>query len=167
MARANSIAFACAALALSACATTSESDTQTAAWWATTEALSSDDMEGRDTGSPGYDRAAAYVAERFERAGLSPAGDNGTYFQRISFSEIEVTNEGTSFAVRYANGTAQPLQFLRDISVTPTWGMPDGIDAPLVYRGYCAPTDMTGVRGPVRRVLRHTTHGANVSGRAA
>ncbi|MEQ1820545.1 MAG: M28 family peptidase [Terricaulis sp.] len=149
MARTKSIAFACAALALGACATTSGApDAQTAAWWATTATLAGDDMEGRDTGSSGYDRAAAYVAERFQRAGLAPAGDNGTYFQRISFNEIEVTSEGTSFAVRYANA-AQRLQFLHDISVTPTWGMPDHIDAPLVYRGYCAPADMTDVRGAV------------------
>lgn len=148
MARANSIAIAFAAL-LGACATSGAPDAQTAAWWRTTAALSGDDMEGRDTGSPGYDRAAAYVAQRFARAGLAPAGENGTYFQRIGFSEIEVTSEGTSLSVRYDNGIAQPLRFLHDISVTPTWGMPDHIDAPLVYRGYCSPADMTNVRSAV------------------
>lgn len=139
--------IACAALALCACA--SAPDAQTAAWWRTTADLSGDDMEGRDTGSPGYDRAAAYVADRFERAGLTPAGDNGTYFQRIAFEDIEVISEGTSFSVIYTNGAARTLAFLHDISVTPTWGLPERLDAPLVYRGYCAPSDMTNVRGAV------------------
>lgn len=138
---------ACAALALSACA--SAPDPKTADWWTTTEALSSDAMEGRDTGSPGYDRAAAYVAGRFERAGLRPAGDGGTYFQRISFDEIEVISEGTAFSVAYTNGDTRTLRFLYDVTVAPAWGMPERIDAPLVYRGFCSPSDMTGVRGTV------------------
>ena len=36
----------------------------TAAWWQTTRFLSSDSLEGRDTGSAGYERAARYVADR-------------------------------------------------------------------------------------------------------
>lgn len=145
-----SITTACAALALSACASGGGAiDAQTAAWWATTDALSGDDMEGRDTGSPGYDRAAAYTANRFQRAGLRPAGDGGTYFQRINFDEVEVTSEGTSFSVKYADGGERPLQFLHEVSVAPTWGMRERIDAPLVFRGFCAPSDMAGVRGAV------------------
>jgi hypothetical protein len=147
---AKSFALACVVLALSACASAGNGlDAQTAAWWRATEALSLDAMEGRDTGSPGYDRAAAYVAERFEHAGLRPAGDNGTYFQRISFEDIEVISEGTSFSVNYADGEERALRFLHEVSVTPAWGMPDRIDAPLVYRGYCSPSEMTNVRGAV------------------
>src|SRR4051812_507365 len=56
-------------------------DADTRAWWHLTEALSGDDMEGRDVGSAGYDRAAKLVAEHFKANGLKPAGDNGTYFQ--------------------------------------------------------------------------------------
>jgi Zn-dependent M28 family amino/carboxypeptidase len=144
------VLVACSALLLCTCASASRAmDAQTKAWWATTGALSGDDMEGRDTGSPGYDRAAAYTADRFRRAGLRPAGDNGTYFQRIDFDEVEVTGKGTSFAVTRADGGARSLQFLHEISVTPTWGMVARIDAPLVFRGFCAPSDMIGVRGAV------------------
>lgn len=142
------------ALALGACASTGAApDAQTAAWWRTTGALSGDDMEGRDTGSPGYDRAAAYVADRFQRAGLSPAGDNGTYFQRIAFKDIEVVTEGTSFTVRFLHDGANPrqreLRFLHDISVAPAWGMPDHIEGAISFRGYCAPDDLDGVRGEI------------------
>ena len=59
----------CAALALGACASLPDgTDPETAAWWRTTGVLAADDMEGRDTGSAGYDRAAVYVAERFAAA---------------------------------------------------------------------------------------------------
>jgi len=145
-----SITCACAVFMLSACASGGGNpDSQTAAWWATTGALSGDNMEGRDTGSAGYERAAAYTADRFQHAGLRPAGDGDSYFQRISFDEVEVASEGTSFAVNYANGNAHTLRFLHEISITPAWGMIKRIDAPLAFRGACAPSDMTGVRGAV------------------
>ncbi len=42
--------------------------------------LASDELQGRDTPSPGLDIAARYLATQFERIGLEPAGDDG-YFQ--------------------------------------------------------------------------------------
>ncbi|WP_395645949.1 M28 family peptidase [Terricaulis sp.] len=137
-------------LSLGACASVSPAhDAETAAWWRTTAALSGDDMEGRDTGSAGYDRAAAYVAERFRGAGLAPAGDGDTYFQRLNLHDVEVINEGTSFTVTHANGAVRALRFLHEISVTPTQDMAPHIAGPLVFRGYCAAADMTDVRGAV------------------
>jgi hypothetical protein len=44
-------------------------DEVTARWWAHVKILAADNMEGRDTGSEGYKRAARYVVEQFERAG--------------------------------------------------------------------------------------------------
>ncbi len=46
--------------------------------------LSSDALEGRDTGTRGYDIAARYVAANFERLGVEPAGDEGTYFNAVT-----------------------------------------------------------------------------------
>src|SRR3546814_7579778 len=45
--------------------------------------LAGDAMEGRETGTRGYRMASAYVAERFADIGLQPAGDDGTFFQRV------------------------------------------------------------------------------------
>ncbi len=50
-----------------------------------TTALASKDMEGRGTGQAGGDRAARYLADRFKRLGLKPAGDGNTYLQSIRF----------------------------------------------------------------------------------
>ena len=137
-----------AVVMLAGCATAAEGpDPSTAAWWRTTGDLAGDDMEGRDTGSPGYDRAAAYVADRFAAAGLRPAGEGETWFQRIAFEDVEIVDAGTSVEMAWNDGTRRPLRFLHEVSVTPTWGMVEQIDAPVVFRGYCAPSDMTGVEG--------------------
>lgn len=41
--------------------------------------LAADARAGRMTGTPGYDEAAAYVADQFELLGLEPAGEEGWY----------------------------------------------------------------------------------------
>lgn len=48
----------------------------------TTRYLSDREQEGRGLGSPGLDRAAEFIAQRFREAGLEPLGDSpGSYFQ--------------------------------------------------------------------------------------
>jgi hypothetical protein len=44
--------------------------------------LASDELRGRDTPSPGLEAAAAYIVRDYERLGLLPAGDEGTFIQR-------------------------------------------------------------------------------------
>jgi hypothetical protein len=44
--------------------------------------IADDSMMGRDTPSPGLEATAKYVAEQFRRFGLTPGGENGTWFQR-------------------------------------------------------------------------------------
>jgi len=46
-------------------------------------AIADDSMGGRNTGSPGNVKAADWVAARFARYGLTPAGENGTFFQTL------------------------------------------------------------------------------------
>jgi hypothetical protein len=45
--------------------------------------LAADSMEGRLAASPGYARAARFVADEMRRIGLEPAGDSG-YFQKVA-----------------------------------------------------------------------------------
>jgi hypothetical protein len=53
------------------------------------EFLASPDLKGRGLGSPGLDKAAQYVADRFKAYGLMPGGDEGTYFQRFTVPKGE------------------------------------------------------------------------------
>jgi hypothetical protein len=132
-------------------------DADTAAWWSITGDLSSDAMEGRDTGSAGYDRAADYVEARFRAAGLKPAGENGGYRQTLPLKEVRVEKEGTSFErvpfsdspVRIGMWLPLKLDFLHDITVRPTASLPEKLDALLVFRGYCSAAEMGDVRGKI------------------
>lgn len=45
--------------------------------------LADDALLGREPGTPGYDTAAAYVADQFRELGLQPAGDDDGYFQVV------------------------------------------------------------------------------------
>src|SRR5439155_588097 len=49
----------------------------------------------RFTGSPGFEEAAQYVAERFKEIGLEPLGDNGTYFQRFPVQIVDLAGTPT------------------------------------------------------------------------
>lgn len=140
-----------AALMLASCAGApappAGTDADTVAWWTITGALSGDDLEGRDTGSVGYDRAAKYVADRFEKAGLKPAGENGTWFQTLPLKEVRVETDGTSFEIVRGDGTKAALRFLHQVTVRPTASLPAAIDAPLAFRGYCSADAMKDVTG--------------------
>ena len=47
--------------------------------------IADDSMMGRESGSLGDFKTAAYVAAEFKRLGLEPAGEDGTYFQTVPF----------------------------------------------------------------------------------
>jgi Zn-dependent M28 family amino/carboxypeptidase len=124
-------------------------DADTRAWWHTTEALSGDDMEGRDTGTPAYQRAAEYVADRFQKAGLEPAGDNHGYFQSVPLHEIAVEREGTSFTIEREKGGALPIDFLQQITISPAVNLPEETEAALTFRGYCGKDAMQEIAGKI------------------
>ena len=47
--------------------------------------LSHDSLQGRDTGTEGLQKAARFLAEKYEEAGLLPVGDDSTFFQKVDF----------------------------------------------------------------------------------
>ncbi len=49
------------------------------------EFLASDLLEGRDTGSKGYEIGASYVASQFRAIGLQPGGSNGGWYEQVPF----------------------------------------------------------------------------------
>lgn len=151
--------FAAGALALARPATAQgPTDPDTAAWWAITGALSSDAMEGRDTGSVAYERAARLTAQRFAAAGLRPLGGAGGWLQSVPMEELAVT------AASLSVGPA-PLRFLHDWTVTPNPALPAQATYPLAYRGYCARAALGDVAGKL--VVCHGTRRAGLTTPAA
>jgi hypothetical protein len=107
-----------------------------AQWWADVTALANDGMEGRLTGSPGYDRAADYVISRLKAEGLKPASVNG-YLQPVAFEQQLVDQAASHADLVAADGTATALKVGDDMLITAGGGpRPDMVDAPLVFIGY-------------------------------
>lgn len=69
-----------------------------------TRFLSSDLMEGRGPGQRGGDLASEYIATQLALAGAKPAGENGTYFQRVPLVGIE-TGSSATFSASAAGKT--------------------------------------------------------------
>src|SRR4029079_5186569 len=57
--------------------------------------IASDEMEGRDTPSRGLDTTAKFIAMNLARWGFKPAGDNGTFLQRIDLKRDRVEGAQT------------------------------------------------------------------------
>ena len=140
LASASSLIFATAGATAGSGGAAVDADTQS--WWALTHELSVDAMAGRDTGSPGYDRAAALVARRFAEAGLKPAGPNGSWFQTIEFDDLRLDSVHSS-----AGFGGHKLRFNHDLTLSPSNATPHDLSALATFRGYCGPTDLDGVRG--------------------
>jgi hypothetical protein len=90
--------------------------------------VASDAMEGRDTPSKGLDETAKYIATHLTRFGLKPAGDDGTFFQRIALIRRKVDAVRTSAVL---DGRA--FKFGEDFLVTPATGKASGA---LVFAGH-------------------------------
>ena len=98
--------------------------------------LANDLLEGRGTGTRGGDIAANYIAAQFALYGLKPAGDNGSYLQKVEFVGVK-TLPGTSASLQPAHGTALDLKLAEDyVTGNQTQTGSVDIDAPIVFVGY-------------------------------
>jgi Zn-dependent M28 family amino/carboxypeptidase len=122
--------------------------------------LADDLLEGRETGTRGYDLAARYVGSEFAKLGLAPAGDAG-YLQRVPLLRAQVVREGARFVLHGADGEhafAFETDFLPGANFSESAAE---ISAPLVFVGQAvhAPElgrdDFAGVdlRGKIAVVL--------------
>ena len=59
--------------------------------WGPLRFLSDDLLEGRASSSRGGDIAVQYIASQFMALGLDPAGDSGTYIQRVPIVTLNPT----------------------------------------------------------------------------
>ena len=86
-------------------------------WWSHIQFLADDSLEGRDTGSRGFEKAAGYMAEQFRAAGLQPAGVDG-YLQSMDFQVVRIDESRCSLDL-LRDGKVQPLK-LGDDAATGT-----------------------------------------------
>ena len=98
--------------------------------------LADDLLEGRGTGSRGYDIAAKYVATQFEALGLEPAGTGGGYLQPVRFRKsVPIAEQSTLVLSR--DGEEQALEYGPDFIAR---GMAlfeeTSVSAPVVFAGF-------------------------------
>ena len=98
--------------------------------------LSHDLLEGRGTGQRGGDIAAEYIATQFAEYGLKPAGDNGSYLQKVPLVGI-TTLPQTQFVLLPKHGPSIDLKPLDEyVAYDQTQQPQSDVDAEIVYVGY-------------------------------
>jgi len=98
--------------------------------------LSHDLLEGRGTGQRGGDIAAEYIATQFATYGLKPAGEHGTYFQKVPMFGI-APDAATAFAFVSSDGKKTVLKALDQyVAYDQTQQTQSEVDASVVFVGY-------------------------------
>jgi hypothetical protein len=139
-------------------------DAATAAWWAQTTALANDSMQGRDTGTEAYERAAKYVAAQFTAAGLKPAGDAGTFFQQVPMHQVDLDTAKSSVEVVHSpnlsgSSVAIPLCLLQQVTLVPREDLPPLSLGSMVFVGYGIPNKPVDLKGKVAVFFNNTPAG--------
>jgi hypothetical protein len=97
--------------------------------------LSDDALEGRGTGTRGYEIAAKFMATQFESLGLQPAGDHGSYFQSVPL-RLAKPDETKTTLVLSRSGKDETLAFRKDYISHGNPVLPEtSVEAPVVFVG--------------------------------
>jgi Zn-dependent M28 family amino/carboxypeptidase len=115
--------------------------------------IADDSMQGRKIGSLGDYKATAYIADVFRRAGLQPAGENGTYFQDVPYGAYSLQDSTPHLTI----GTTSLAAGARWLPLSPsaangTGGSAALRDAAVVFAGHFGDTvtlDPARFRGKV------------------
>ncbi|MGH9408859.1 MAG: M20/M25/M40 family metallo-hydrolase [Vicinamibacterales bacterium] len=103
-------------------------------WWGHIEYLASDALEGRNVGSPGFEKAATYVESQFKEIGLRP-GDASGYRQPVKMESRILVPDETKLAI-VRDGEEEPLMPREDATLSARGELNGSIDAPMVFVGY-------------------------------
>lgn len=97
--------------------------------------LAADALAGRETGTPGYRKAADYVAAQFQALGLQPAGSQG-YMQPVSFRRASWNGRQPTLVLQGHDGDIT-FKFGEDfIAWPPTLSEDTATTAGLVFAGF-------------------------------
>ncbi|HEV8236128.1 MAG TPA: M28 family peptidase [Gemmatimonadaceae bacterium] len=101
--------------------------------------LAADSMEGRAPGTPGEEKAVAYLSEQFQKLGLKPGNPDGTYIQKVDLIGYKAhptasfTARGKTLSLRYPDDYIANSRHNRDSTRI------DGSDVVFVGYGVVAP----------------------------
>ncbi|MCA9105619.1 MAG: M20/M25/M40 family metallo-hydrolase [Planctomycetales bacterium] len=100
------------------------------------EYLASDELGGRGVGTEGIEIAANFIRDEFQRLGLAPGGENGTYFQEFPIEGLGTLRDDETWAVIVgADGAETKLVAGTDYQPQMLGG-PGPIEAEMVFAGY-------------------------------
>ncbi len=99
------------------------------------EYLASPELKGRLTGTPGEAAATAHVAAHFEKWGLEPGGDDGTYFQPFQFTAGVAVGANNAMRLALGDETLEPAvdEDWRPVSFSKLGALED---VGIVFAGY-------------------------------
>jgi hypothetical protein len=104
--------------------------------------FASDEMKGRDTGSPENEIAALYLKTNIMRLGLKPVPETGDYMQHIPMESAEIKEKETYLKIKDPNGdeiySTDSIIYLMAPSVT------EDVTSNLVFAGYGFTDSTTG-----------------------
>ncbi|MGD9904571.1 MAG: M28 family metallopeptidase [Vicinamibacterales bacterium] len=103
-------------------------------WFAHVAFLADDDMRGRETGSPEHRKAADYVADQLERAGVEPAGIAG-FLQPVTFRSRRIVEEKSRLAL-VRRGKEVPVVLGDEATFSMRIDAAPQVEAPLVFAGH-------------------------------
>ena len=116
--------------------------------------LAGDAYEGREPGTPGGDRAEAYVLQAFADAGLKPGAPDGRWRQEVAMADHSAATL-TGVVRQGSRSTTLTAQQIAGLGLSPTTAIRR---APLVFVGRGAPDQMQGakLKGAVAVVIGGT-----------
>ena len=99
--------------------------------------LADDRLLGRQAGTPGYQMAVDYVTQQLKVLGVQPAGDAGTFVQKVQLRRAFL-QPGATFAAHDVQGATLPLTAGQDYIVYPSPELPATTvaNAPLAFAGF-------------------------------
>jgi Zn-dependent M28 family amino/carboxypeptidase len=98
--------------------------------------LADDLLEGRDTGSPGGQKAAEYLASELKKLHLQPAGTHSTYFQQIPLVRTRMDFDRSRLALAGPAREDALLEFGKEFLLNGQSQCAARLDAPAVFAGY-------------------------------
>ena len=99
--------------------------------------LADDNLKGRLPGTEGYQMAVDYVIDQYKKIGLTPAGDNGGFTQKLIIRKSIVENSSAVAVLKDKVGNTDSLTFMKDFAPAPhPINKNTSAEGQLVFAGY-------------------------------